>query len=245
MTGRSGLAGRAAVFAHRMRWDSRVRNEPVARATRQLLGEAADEAVVLDIGSGALGLRTFLPEYTTIGADIEYPTRAARPFVVADIAALPIRSRAVDVVTAVDVLEYLSVDARERAVRELVRVAKRGVVAAFPQGEIGRAFDEEYKASLDARSLPAPDWLGAHLAQRYPTVTEISTAANAEATGRTVSVSASYTEPVRWGRWPRRAATRSRLLFLTVSLALGAVANVIGTGNEDDSYRALVIIALS
>jgi SAM-dependent methyltransferase len=231
-------------FVRRMRWDARVRNEPSARATRRLL-DGRSAGVVLDVGSGAFGLRQFLPGTTTIGADIEFPSPRFTPFVVAAITTLPFRSRAVDVVAAVDVLEYLPAEERAAAVRDLVRVAKLGVVAAFPHGELARAFDEDFKARLDARGLPEPEWLAAHLAQRYPTVDDIerSLVEAAAVDGRSAAVATSYVEPMRWGRLARRAALRSRSLFIAVSTGLGAMSRAIGTGRADECYRAVTVAA--
>jgi hypothetical protein len=202
---------------------------------------------VLDIGSGAFGIRGFLRDYTTIGADREVPVPTVTPFVVADITALPLPARAVEVVTGIDVLEHLPVQLRASAIRDMVRVAKRGVVVAFPHGEVGRAFDQEYKTRLDARQRPAPAWLGEHLSQPYPTVGAIKEwildAALVE--GRGAAVVESYAEPVWWGRWARRAAVRSPAMFMAVSLGLGAAARFLRPPDADDGYRAILAVELT
>lgn len=97
---------------------------------------------LLEVGSGNRGLAAYLPE-RVIGVEPR-PTRAATPRlrpVVATGTALPFASGSFDTVVSVDVLEHLPAAERPRFIEELVRVASRRVVLAFPAGALAAAQD--------------------------------------------------------------------------------------------------------
>ena len=97
---------------------------------------------LLEVGSGNRGLAAYLPE-RVIGVEPR-PTVAAVPClrpVAATGTALPFATRSFDTVVSVDVLEHLPAAERPRFLEELVRVAARRVVLAFPAGTRAAAHD--------------------------------------------------------------------------------------------------------
>jgi len=81
------------------------------------------------------------------------------------ILALPFCSEAFDDVVCVDTLEHLPRGERPRAIRELIRVARKRVIISGPAGKFAQWGDAAY-ADLIARANGAvPSWLAEH--QRY------------------------------------------------------------------------------
>ncbi len=213
-----------------------VRTEPVLRLVRELGG-----GELLDVGSGGLGLADHLDarwhvtaldlSFEDYGAWARPPSTRARR-VLGDIRELPFPDRSFDVVVALDVLEHLDADDRERALSELARVARRRVVVAAPTGAEALAADRRLAVAV---AVPPP-WLREHLANGFPEPEELAAPLRAHGTVRLLgneSVAAHVTVTRRelslrwfvatrtlarvlaWGlardaRWSRRALRRIR-----------------------------------
>lgn len=106
------------------------------------LGAQARSAyTVLDVGCSVGTGSVALEHRRTFGVDIhEESLRTARasgrrdPVVCADVAALPFKDAAFEIVAALDVLEHLDKDAGPSFVTELERVSSRVVVLLTPSG---------------------------------------------------------------------------------------------------------------
>lgn len=139
---------------------------------------------LLDVGSGWFGITWYRPgravqtDLRFEGAPPAGPRVGTAAFVAADAAALPFRDDAFDVVVCVDLVEHLPGAARDRAIRELTRVADRAVVVAFPVGESARRVDRLlHRAALVLPGDGPPPWLTEHLAQEeYPDRTTVENA---------------------------------------------------------------------
>ena len=116
----------------------------------------------LDAGCGegfvARVLATRLPGVAVTGCDLspaavrlaaaEQPEAA---FAVASILALPFPDKSFDVVGCFEVLEHLPADAPELALRELARVARRGLVLSVPQEPLFSLANAARGKNLDVR----------------------------------------------------------------------------------------------
>lgn len=229
-------------------WDTRCRNLIPAEMLRSVLGDlpAAAGAGLLDVGSGSRGIATFLPEVSAVGIDRELPDEPSVPgsvFIRGDATALPFPDRSFPLVSCVDVIEHMPVEARERALEEMVRVSSRAVLVAFPHGAGARACDEEFRRECEARGRPFPGWAAEHLEQQYPTASFVVERVEraARAAGRRVRFSQSYCEPVWVSRLVRKAGVTSDAIFVAVSLLFGALFRVLPKPGADDSYRAVVL----
>ncbi|MEK6303080.1 MAG: class I SAM-dependent methyltransferase [Acidobacteriota bacterium] len=201
--------------------------------------------VLLDVGSGGLGVSTFLNGVRAIGVDREQPPAVADGLVFhrGDITALPYLDRSFPVVSCIDVLEHLSLNAREKAIRELVRVASHAVLIACPHGEIAKECDEEFRRACEARNRSIPGWLTEHQRQSYPVTSRIVKDIEEAAVegGRVARISLSYCEPASVCRFVRSAAARSAILYIAANLVLGALFSFLRSPDADNSYRMIVL----
>jgi glycosyltransferase involved in cell wall biosynthesis len=131
---------------------------------------------LLDVGSGAYGLTTLLPsgwEVTVLDADFrDYGAADGAPAdtnsIIGDVRWLPFADHSFDVVVAVDLLEHLPAEDRDRAIAEICRVALRRAVIACPAGAEALAVDRRIARHLDARGRALPGWLHEHLQNGFP-----------------------------------------------------------------------------
>jgi len=236
---------------YRYGWDTRCRNLTTARLLRSVLPDGRSERApaLLDVGCGRFGIRTFLRGVEIAGVDKDIPPQAAARsgLQCGDVTALPFLDRSFPVVSCIDVLENLSAADRDKAISELVRVAKRALLIACPHGRIARECDEAFLKACRARSRPAPDWLNEHQNQVYPvssTVAEQVLRAARES-GRTAKVSISYCEPAAVCRLVRAAAARSRFLYAAANLFFGALFNLLPAPTAVNSYRVIIFAELA
>jgi Methyltransferase domain len=139
-----------------------------------LLDELGAEQV-LDVGSGWHGLSRYRSG-PVVQTDLQFagarPSEAWRDdaqYVRASAERLPFRDAAFDYVVSLDLMEHLPSALRAPAVRELARVADRGVILGFPCGPEAARVDRRLQHRLQQARRDIPDWLGEHLAQTdYP-----------------------------------------------------------------------------
>jgi SAM-dependent methyltransferase len=140
---------------------------------------APSGATALDVGSGSRGIAALLPrswEVTVLDADFrDYGAadgaglRHARA-ILGDVRAMPFEDSSFDVVVAIDLLEHVPADDRDRAITEICRVARERVVIACPVGAAAFAADRRIAARLAERRRPLPVWLEEHLRHGFPDV---------------------------------------------------------------------------
>lgn len=147
-----------------------MRYEPVRRYL-----DARRATQVLDVGSGWFGLSWYWP-HDVVQTDLNFegqPALGGRQgqavFIRSTAQALPFRDATFEYVVCLDVLEHLPVTSRAPAVRELLRVAREGVLIGFPCGERARQMDRVLQVILRRRGRNLPPWLAEHLEQpAYP-----------------------------------------------------------------------------
>ncbi len=236
---------------YRYGWDTRCRNLVSARMLRPVLDGVRVNGgpALLDVGSGGLGVTTFLNGVRAIGVDRDQPASVADGFVFhrGDITALPYLDGSFPVVSCIDVLEHLPVTAREKAVRELVRVASHAVLIACPHGETAKECDEAFRSACEARGRSIPGWLAEHQNHSYPVTSEIVRDINEAAvgSGRVARISLSYSEPASVCRLVRSAAARSDVLYVAANLLMGTLFGFIQTPGAGNSYRMIALAELT
>ncbi|MFY9607525.1 MAG: class I SAM-dependent methyltransferase [Blastocatellia bacterium] len=222
-----------------------------ARMLRQVLVQTPvnDDPVLLDVGSGGLGVATFLKGVRAIGIDRAQPTNVCDGLVFhqGDITALPYLDKSFPVVSCIDVLEHLSLGAREAAIGELVRVASHAVLIACPHGETARECDEAFRRACEARGRDIPGWLAEHQTQSYPVGAQILRDLHKAAisSGRVASISLSYSEPASVCRAVRAAAARSNFLYIATNLVLGTLFSFMHSPDAENSYRVIALAELT
>lgn len=236
---------------YRYGWDTRCRNWVPARILQALLKTlpSQSEPILLDVGCGRIGMAAFLNGAKVVGVDVEPPLESVENFTFQQgtITDLHFPDKSFQVVSCIDVLEHLPLEARDRAIDELVRVASRAVLVACPHGENGQACDAEFQSALGSRNRPMPEWLAEHQRQEYPTITKVAEKlrAAAAASGRKVKITVSYSEPVRACQFVRGAAARSDALYLAANLLLGVLLPLVPAPKSENSYRMVMLAELS
>ena len=126
---------------------------------------------VLEVGSGPQGIAHFLKDMPVVGTDVRFgekPLKNIRP-VMASCIDLPFQENAFDMVVSSDMMEHLPENLRQRAMKEMLRVASRYVVVGFPSGAIAKTHDLDVAAFLNRRGIKMPIWISEHLEHEYPT----------------------------------------------------------------------------
>jgi SAM-dependent methyltransferase len=130
---------------------------------------------ILEVGSGPVGIGVFLQQ-EFVGCDPHLdPTLLDKHLlpVRGDGTALPFGSGAFGTVISLDTLEHVHPRSRERAVRELLRVAKHYVILGFPNGRRAEQADALLCRWYVILGRQPPDWLTEHLAWPLPCAREI------------------------------------------------------------------------
>lgn len=223
-------------------WDTRSRNVDVAQILRPFVD---GETSVLDAGCGEYGLTAFVPSRNIVGVDV-IPSDAqvdGLRFVHGSIISLPFAERSFSVAASVDVLEHLPESVRGDAVKQLVKIADKVILIAFPSGKIGRMMDEAFNGELIDAGQPIPDWLAEHLENEYPETDTIVGAIENEAAGigRKVRIRIFYSENLSVGKCLRWIAVRSKYLYLIGNLVAGFLLPVLPKAKKDNAYRSIIL----
>jgi len=236
--------GRAFVrrLLYRFGWDTRSRHRMPVRILRKALAELRERSgpLVLDVGSGRAGLAAFMPDVDITGVDLQPPSEDLPnlTFAQGTITDLPFPDGSFPLVACIDVLEYLSLESREKAISELVRVASYGLLIACPHGQLARSCDREYEEALLERERPIPEWITEPQPHPYPTARGVAESVRRASGEATVSVS--YCEPAWVSRLVRAAAARSALLYAAVNLCFGLLLPLIPEPSEETGYRMVL-----
>lgn len=200
--------------------------------------------MLLDAGCGEYGLAEFVSA-PTVGVDILEKGGIAEgyTYVRGSIISLPFDDRAFTVAASVDVLEHLPEDLRATAVEEVVRVAEKAVVIAFPTGTRARQIDEAFRRELDGRAETLPDWLDEHLQQPYPETENVIDSINNAAVnrGRQAAISIYPSEHLAVAKLLRYSAARSKYAYLAVNLTAGMLLPLIPLPAADNAYRTIIV----
>lgn len=224
-------------------WDTRCRNLDVARALKSFL---PPERPLLDAGCGENGLADFIGAANVMSVDINQPPRRdkERKFIRASITSLPFANLSFPAAASVDVLEHLPSEARDKAIAELVRVARTAVVVAFPHGRQAEQIDKDFQNKLVKLKMPQPDWLVEHLQNPYPVVESVLLKIKSEAMKdhRQSNTKIYYSEHITVTQILRWTALRSKLLYIGSNLLAGLLSSLFPQPSENNSYRAVIVV---
>lgn len=162
-------------WLRRHNYDVGVRYYPIAKYIRTL--DPSKRWNILDVGSGVLGIASYLPAWKVVGIDRKVPAGVPRsiPLLEGSATDLPFSDHSCDAVTCVDVLEHVSPVERGLIIAELLRVARKLVVVAFPFSERARDADRRMSDAYVAIGSCPPQWVSEHLRHLYPEILEIET----------------------------------------------------------------------
>lgn len=223
-------------------WDTRCRNVDVANLLRPFVN---NETKILDAGCGEYGVSAFVPSKNIVGVDVipsDVQVDGLR-FVHGSIISLPFAERSFSVAASVDVLEHLPESVRGDAVKQLVIIADKVILIAFPSGKIGRMMDEAFNRELIDAGQPVPEWPAEHLENEYPeTVTIVGAIKNEAAEiGRKVRIRVFYSENLSVGKYLRWIAVRSKYLYLIGNLTAGFLLPVLPKAKKENAYRSIIL----
>jgi hypothetical protein len=198
----------------------------------------------LDVGSGSEGVAGWLgPGWEVTAVDRSFEDAVAPPGphggssrrVTGDVRELPFGDGAFDVVLALDVLEHVPPADRARALREVVRAARRRVIVACPTGGAALAADRRLAAGLRARGMAPPEWLVEHERFGFPDTADLRALADGRGTLRLLA-----NENVRWHEWLFRLEFRRPGFHLSRAASRAIAAGLVRGGPVGAASRAAV-----
>lgn len=129
---------------------------------------------ILEIGPGSLGIIPYLKK-TIDGVDVDFsgPKTNLLNKIKGSAWELPFRKNIYDVSISVDVLEHIEPGLRERAVFEMLRVAKQLSIIVVPCGEDSEQQDKELQAHWDKIFVKKNQYLDEHVRYGLPKSDEI------------------------------------------------------------------------
>lgn len=136
---------------------------------RELRSELPSGGVVLEVGSGSLGLGEFWSD-VFVGCDVAFSSRPVKNMRAVKCSGheLPFGDGAFDAVVVSDVMEHVPPIQRKQVVAEVLRVARRVVVFGYPCGRAAFELDRELYHDYKHRNLPPPVWLEEHMLHPFP-----------------------------------------------------------------------------
>ncbi len=142
-----------------------------------------DPKRVLEVGSGSGGLAEHTTAPLLVGLDFDFAATSDRTAdgllrVRGSALALPFPDATFDAVVSLDMLEHLAAADRERAVRELLRVARPGalVVCGAPEGRAAERADRWLERRHSRRHGTPHPWVGEHIEHGLPRRGELAAA---------------------------------------------------------------------
>ena len=129
---------------------------------------------VLEVGCGNEGIARYLRR-TVVGLDRVFVGAVSRHLraVCGSVLALPFPDGAFDDVVCVDTLEHLAQDDRLRAIRELVRIARKRVIISGPAGAFAESGDAAYADHIARAGGAVPSWLEEHVRHGIPSLGDL------------------------------------------------------------------------
>lgn len=128
-------------FFWRQHPEATLRYLPVVAAIRRA---GLTDAKILEVGSGSLGIIPYLKRPID-GVDVDFsgPSTSLLTKIKGNAESLPFRKNSYDVVICVDALEHLPSQNRQKAIYEILRVAKKLAIIVVPVGDFSQNQDKE------------------------------------------------------------------------------------------------------
>ena len=158
-------------FFYRQHPETALRYIPVVKVLKKL---KLDRSKILEVGSGSLGITPYLKREID-GLDVNFsgPQSQLVNKIKGTADKIPFRKNSYDVVISVDVLEHLPKEAREKAVTEHLRVAKKLAIIVVPIGELSEKQDEELHKRWGKIFKEPNQFLEEHVQHGLPRIDEI------------------------------------------------------------------------
>jgi len=104
--------------------------------------------VVLEVGSGNGGLAQYVADLDIVNCDISFDgvKLAHVRYVGGSADRLPLKDRSCAWVISVDMLEHVAEEKRDDVIRELSRVARNGIILAFPDGVKVSPYEKAFRS---------------------------------------------------------------------------------------------------
>lgn len=169
-------------FFWRQHPEAALRYLPVVAAIRRA---GLTDAKILEVGSGSLGIIPYLraerenmPSYlkkTIDGLDVDFsgPTTSLLTRIKGSAESLPFRRNSYDVVACVDTLEHLPGQNRQKAIYEMLRVAKKLAIIVVPVGDLSQNQDRELDSLWRQIFGEKNQFLAEHVKNGLPTQDQI------------------------------------------------------------------------
>ena len=129
---------------------------------------------VLEVGSGVKGIARFLDK-EIVGCDVKFegePLPNLRT-VEGSVVDLPFGDQTFDYVVSSDMLEHLDKEDREKALKEMIRVARRRVVVGFPCGKKSARYEKKLFDLFKLVTGREHRWIKEHIENGLPSEMEI------------------------------------------------------------------------
>ncbi|MEK7540565.1 MAG: glycosyltransferase, partial [Patescibacteria group bacterium] len=166
----------------RLEFDLYSRHHIITQAVRALAGEKSLQ--LLDAGGRSGLIQTFMPEQDLTVVDIREPEtdsdkklKKQNKYFLGSVLQMPLPDRSVDLALSLEMLEHMTAEERPRALAEMLRVSRMGIIFSFPQDSVEndqaerlintyykRVAGEEHpwlKEHIENRPLPQPKKLEA------------------------------------------------------------------------------------
>ncbi len=221
--------------------DIALRYEPIVRYLEPRL-TAADR--VLEVGSGPVGITPYMKR-PVVGVDRTFAgpqSRYLQP-VVGDILDLQFADKEFAAVLCVDVMEHLEPNDRPAAVREVLRVARRWAVIAFPSGEAAAQADRELDSYLRRRLGRSDPFLVEHIANSLPSADSVVKMVKSETSDSGRSATVTVQGNVNVAMWLRVNRSKARLWQKTLQiLAFPLLFRKYRAMNAPPCYRQIIFV---
>ena len=157
-----------------------VRYEPVLALIRALGGGSILEVGSANLGAHGYGLTEPNWSVTVLDQSFDNYGHAAEDVppsgcrhVLGDAREMPFADREFDVVLALDLLEHVPAEDRQRVLAELGRVAARRVIVGCPAGQAALEADRKLPGVYGLVGHPVPGWLEEHFDNGFPEPAEL------------------------------------------------------------------------
>lgn len=140
----------------------------------RLKKDKLENSKILEIGSGSLGIIPYIRRKID-GIDVDFtgPKTDLLNAIYGNAWDLPFTKNAYEVTLSVDVLEHLGKNKREKAVYEMLRVAKKLAIIVVPTGVDSQNQDRQLQAHWNKIFKQKNQFLEEHVEHGLPTVEEV------------------------------------------------------------------------
>ncbi len=133
-----------------------------------------DNPVVVEIGSGGLGVGPYLKR-PFVGVDIAFDPPQSKHLIplTGSVLAIPLPSNYADVVVNSDMLEHIPSAKRQQAVNELFRITKKCIIIGVPIGKDSAAQDKELDTAYRKIHHQLHPFLAEHVTNGLPEIDDV------------------------------------------------------------------------